>query len=272
MSEKVVTLQFEGTKAEHGRVRLSTFVGKLQSLSAALKEAHRAVGEPAGKLRPYYRVSELQYASPYRIALEAVMPEGAPGEVLQAPVILMETARALASGQAVPESADSSLLRAIGGLASGAGESFEGGVLSFDGQEVRLAAELGSTVNSMLATEEQAYGSVEGRLEEINLHGGETRFRIYPLTGPKMVLCAFPPGLRESAKSGLDCWVTVYGLMHYRARDRFPCSVDVQRIEISPPEQELEHLLDLRGVARGATGDVSSEDFIRKLRDEWDGA
>ena len=40
-------------------------------------------------------------------------------------------------------------------------------------------------------------------------------------------------------------------------------------IEIYPDEKELPSLFDLCGIAPNASNNLSSEDFIREMRDEW---
>lgn len=49
----------------------------------------------------------------------------------------------------------------------------------------------------------------------------------------------------------------------------FPHQVQVTQIEAFPPESELPDWDDLRGMAPDATGELSSEAFIRELRDGW---
>jgi hypothetical protein len=45
--------------------------------------------------------------------------------------------------------------------------------------------------------------------------------------------------------------------------------VAVRQIEAFPPESELPTWDDLRGRAPDATGELSSEAFVRELRDGW---
>jgi len=272
MSKKMIRLQFEGVPEEDGRVRFGAFLSELQSLSAVLKEATRAVGGETGKGRTYYRIAELGFSSPYTIVLEPVTPKGATDSTAQAVGNLFHTVRALSGGEAIPEDLDPELLESIKGLVSGLGRQFTSPVLSFDGEEVELGAKLGSVVDVRVVSSAKCLGTLEGCLEEINLHGDLTRFRIYPRTGPSRVSCMFPPGLREEAKNGLDRFVRVTGVLHYKARAHFPHSVDVDAIEVLPPDNEVEHLLDLRGIAPDVGDSTPSEDIVRKLRNEWDGS
>ena len=51
-----------------------------------------------------------------------------------------------------------------------------------------------------------------------------------------------------------------------------PLTVETRQIEVEvlPPTEQLPTLHDLFGIAPGATGEKSSEQFVRELRDSWD--
>lgn len=63
--------------------------------------------------------------------------------------------------------------------------------------------------------------------------------------------------------------VDVFGTLRYRARSDFPHQIEVSSIEAHPPESELPDWDDLRGRAPDATGTLTSEAFVRELRDGW---
>src|SRR5690606_1760169 len=122
----------------------------------------------------------------------------------------------------------------------------------------RIAAEL--------APESTALGSVRGRLEHINLHKDANGFRIYPVVGPPSIECRFPQELQEDASRAIGRNVRVHGKLHYRARSNLPYRIAVSRIVTLPFDSELPSLMELRGMAPEATGEASSEDFVRSLR------
>jgi hypothetical protein len=61
----------------------------------------------------------------------------------------------------------------------------------------------------------------------------------------------------------------VMGTLHYRQGQYFPQSIDVSDIQLLPSDNELPALSTLRGIAPNATDGMTSEDFVRKLRDAW---
>ena len=130
-------------------------------------------------------------------------------------------------------------------------------------------ATLYSRVDTALAVDEECEGSIEGMLEQINLHLGANTFHIYPDVGPRKVTCHFPTKLYDDAVSAVGRRVEVSGTLRYRARGEFPHQIAVTQIEVFPPVSELPDWDDLRGRAPDATGGLSTEEFVRELRDGW---
>ena len=117
--------------------------------------------------------------------------------------------------------------------------------------------------------DDECSGSIEGMLEQINLHDGANIFHIYPDVGPRKVTCHFPARLIDDAVAAVGRRVEIFGTLKYRAGASFPHQVSVTDIEAYPPEDELPDWDDIRGRAPDATGDLSSEAFVRELRDGW---
>ena len=112
-------------------------------------------------------------------------------------------------------------------------------------------------------------GVIEGDLEQINVHEGANTFHIYPAVGPKKITCRFPNKLYEDAVAAVGKRVEVYGILRFRPGASYPHQIALTDIEIFPPESELPAWDDLRGRAPNATGGLSSEAFVRELRDGW---
>ena len=106
-------------------------------------------------------------------------------------------------------------------------------------------------------------------LEQINIHLGANTFYIYPDIGPKEITCRFPNRLFDDAVSAVGKRVEVFGTLQYRVGVPFPHLIEVDNVEAFPPDYELPDWDDLRGRAPDATGELSSEAFIRELRDAW---
>ncbi len=66
----------------------------------------------------------------------------------------------------------------------------------------------------------------------------------------------------------IDKFVTISGDLKYKKWDRHPHAVEVTDIDIHEDDDKLPSIFAVRGVSPEATGELSSEDFVRKIRDE----
>lgn len=264
--EDRITLIIEGLPEDKGRVRLGAFMNQLQNLNATIAKLDREANQ--GKAATIYKIAELSYKSPIRVVLE---PEALPKHPYVGHAIIESLGRvtnALEDGGDL-SGMDADLLEDIRGLARPVGKTVANVTLLFNDHRFDLTPKIVSQVDRALEVEEECEGAIEGRLEQINLHDGANVFHIYPNAGPRKITCHFPPGLIDDAVSAVGRTVEVFGSLRYRGGASFPHQVRVTQVEAFPPEYELPDWDDLRGMAPDATGDLSSEAFIRGLRDGW---
>lgn len=131
---------------------------------------------------------------------------------------------------------------------------------------VEVGLEMPRAANAALSVETKALGEVEGRLESMNIRGDRSVFHIYPAVGPDKVECFFPADKLEDARNALTHRIRVRGELTYPAQSGFPRSVKVGSIERLPDDDALPSLMSLRGIAPDLTGGLSSEEFVRGLR------
>ena len=79
--------------------------------------------------------------------------------------------------------------------------------------------------------------------------------------------CRFTRSLRDKVVRAVGQYVTVYGELRFKQWDNFPYAIVAEDLEPHPPASELPRLADLRGMAPNATGDLASEDFVDRLRE-----
>jgi hypothetical protein len=261
-----ITLVIEGLPEDNGRVRFPVFLAELQSLNATINRLDREAN--AGKQATNFRIAELSYSSPIRVVLEPQRMRGEPETIHAVIQSLNRIAAAFVSGGDLDE-IDADLLDGIRSMAAPVGKEVRNATLLFDDNQIDLTPQIASRVTTALAVAEECDGSIEGMLEQINIHLGANTFHIYPEVGPRKVSCRFPRLLYDDAVSAVGRRVEVSGTLRYRARATFPHEIAVARIEAYPPEQDLPDWEDLRGRAPDATGGLSSEAFVRELRDGW---
>jgi hypothetical protein len=260
-----IALILEGVPEAEGRIRLNTFLTELQSLSAALGKICRDVSD--GKPNMVFNVVELSYNSPMRVV---VAP--APGQEQLASLVLQRfenVADAVSSGKKL-EGYDAELLEHFRALAKPVGKQLKYATLLIDDIQYEMDDAVANHVDSALKVDEECIGSIEGRLEKINIHGNANTFHIYPDVGPNKVACHFPNSLKDEAILALGRKVEVSGVLKYRQGATFAHAISVNAIESFPANDESPTWEDLWGRAPDATGTLSSEAFVRELRDAWD--
>ncbi|MEP9348300.1 hypothetical protein [Xanthobacter sp. KR7-225] len=260
-----ITLIIEGLPEDEGRVRLSAFVAQLQNLNATISKIDK---EANGKTTTYLRIAELSYNSPVRVVLE---PQPLPNASYFGSILIgnLERLTTTINHGGDLSVLDADLLEDIRGLTRPVGRTVKSSALVFRDHTFDLTPKILSDVEKALAVDEECRGSIEGMLEQINLHDGANVFHIYPDVGPRKVICHFPTRLLDDAVAAVGRRVEVQGTLRYRAGAFFPHQVSVVEIEAFPIASDLPDWEDLRGRAPNATGDLSSEAFVRELRDGW---
>ncbi len=259
-----VTLILEGVPEAEGRIRLNTFLTELQRLSAALGRISRDTSED--NAATVFNIEELSYNSPMRVV---VAP--APGNEHIAALVLQRfesVADAVTTGKNL-DGYDADLLEDLRALAKPVGRQLKYATLLVNNAHYEMDDAVTRRVDAALAVDEECAGFIEGRLEQINIHEGANTFHIYPDVGPRKVACHFPGGLLDDAIYAVGRRVEVTGVMKYRQGASFAHAIAVTAIDSFPPEDELPTWEDLRGRAPDATGRLSSEAFVRELRDAW---
>jgi len=264
--EDRITLFIEGFPEDEGRVRLNAFMTELQSLSATINRLDRDAND--GRAANYFQIAELSYKSPIRVVLE---PQPLTRARYTGHLVIESLGRivdALTTGDNLT-AIDADLLDDIRGLTKPVGKAVKSATLVFNGYRLDLTETIGHRVDEALKVEDECEGSLDGMLEQINLHLGANIFHIYPDVGPKKVTCHFPSKLYDDAVAAVGKRVEVSGTLRYRPSAPYPHQIAVTYVEAFPPDSELPDWDDLRGRAPNATGDLSSEAFVRELRDGW---
>ena len=132
---------------------------------------------------------------------------------------------------------------------------------------VKVSKNVKAAVDAFILSETKSVGTVEGRLEFVNIHADQNIFRICSAISPERVTCSFRPDKIEEAREALGRKIRVLGELTCPKGSKFPKTVKVEAIELLPEDGDLPSLMDLRGIAPDITGDLSSEEFVRNLRD-----
>ncbi|MGY9005129.1 MAG: hypothetical protein ACKVJQ_03355 [Alphaproteobacteria bacterium] len=266
MTDYRIVLTMEGMHDDDGHVRLPTFVAEVQLLMRMVGKIDRRVSK--GKTANHFRVINLSHSSPARVEIGVCQASKAMDTRAAVGTMLADAISGIDSGT-VPEHLDRALLQDLRNLARPVGDKLRAATLEADGKVIDLTETFAKRIDLALTGDEVAFGTIEGHLEQINIHDGANVFSIYPAFGPAKVQCRFKNEILDVAIAAVGAEVAVTGKLNYKPNDPYPDFIEVDDIDIFPPESELPSFDDLRGIAPEATGDQSSEDFIAERRDAW---
>jgi hypothetical protein len=254
-----------GAQELDGVVRL----GALNKLTQMLLKTLAAIESDVhdGKTTTY-RVLGFQYGSPGQLELESA-PE-TPTDTDYGNIVfptLTEQINAINSGQ-MPTGASYNTLEQIQGLA-GLSKYYE--LLEFRNGKAPATIEPRTAlrVKVLLSNVVQSYGTFRGRLDAVNIHNDPCNATLYPLVGPSRVKCVFAKAALPNLKIGgyLGKPVEVHGRMRFYAGEPHPFEIQVEHVE------SLENpTTGIIGCMIGLTGDLTTLEYLGKLRDDEDDA
>jgi hypothetical protein len=271
-TDKFITLKVEGVDAEHGHVRVEEFLQQIEHLLAALNGVDKIVGETA-KPTLYYRIVDARHSSPLEIKLEPVLRKGIsntkPDHIKVRHARFFRELNAIRYNEPISPEIDEPLLEHLRDLAGGIGQTFKNAVIANGTEKVELDKTFETNVCRLIDEEDASYGHVEGRLDAVNIHATARRFWIYPRIGAQRIRCDFLPGTQEEVRKALGHYISVEGVKYFHSQSPYPFRVAVRDFEILDNDAPV-YLKDLSGMVPDATGKMSTVDFVRTIRDEWD--
>lgn len=270
MAGKRITIELKGMHADDEHVLFDEFASELGAISNALRNIETVVTKKSKKTINY-RVINLSHSSPAKILLEA---QPIDPEIDYSDEVVDKFYSALndisTKGEA-PKDFDYYTLEAFKGIGKKIKKTIGRLVVSTNGHSCHITEDFQSKVQVIQGPDEEVQGSISGKVEAINLHSGANIFNIYPSVGPTKIKCNFPRRLLSVAISAVNKYVTVFGKITYKARTKYPLEINVDKIEIRRQGEDFPKLSDLEGIEPNITGDISAEEFVRKMRDdEWE--
>jgi hypothetical protein len=266
-ADRTITIQLQARSTD-GELRLDDFVEELQKVKTALRETERLVTGRAPSL--YFRVKSLRKNSPAEVILEAVsdeMDERSEPKYASYVVRSLTANLRLLAHKKRPRKIDMPVLETYRELASPAEKREIEVQIRTGNNAVLINKQFRATLDEVIGTDEISYGSLSGRLEAINFHGRK-RFWLYPTIGPNRVLGRFRNRERKRFADAVDKYVTVFGRLHYKTWDKYPYFIFADEVQIHDMA-DAANLHELKGVSPEATGDLTTQEYIDQIRDEW---
>ena len=249
------------------RVSFDAFISELQAIHGALVRTDKLVTN--GQTSTRYDIVDLSMNSPARVVLGPRSIDRQRDRRQHVVGTFFGGLNEIREGRS-PEQFDRPMLEKVREIASSVSKRRMRTQIEYKGNTVEINHIFERRIIAILEQTEEMFGSVEGRLEAINLHNRTNVFSVYPMVGAKKVSCHFGEDNREKVKGAIDKYVIVTGMAQYQYRDRFPHSIEVRDVEpIEDTGDRIPRMEEIRGIAPDATGDVDSVEFVRKMRDGW---
>jgi len=132
-------------------------------------------------------------------------------------------------------------------------------------QAATVSVTTAENVKRLRVPRSRAIGSIVGKLEVVSVHR-RPEYSVYDSVTRRPVRCAFSENELEQVKATLGRRVRVSGLVHRNAKGQ-PLRIEQPRLSVMPGEPELPTVSDLIGVAPDFTGNLTTEEHLRQLRD-----
>ena len=257
--------EIEGLESESGNVTLGCFLHGLEHFEKALRRSTDLVAGDGAKAISF-RVVELSHDSPASVTVQGFAKESSDEPlVASALTYLMNSLMKVRSGEA--NDVDGELKSVLKNLWAGIGTAAASIVIGRADTEISVDERLAETIVDSESFETVSWGSVCGHVERFNSHGQSRYFYLYSKLGD-VVRCDFAQGLLERAVASVERNVTVTGKLRYKADQRGPYQCRVEHIDIHERDSELPELKV--GAYPHMTGDVSTSEYLREIRDGWD--
>lgn len=266
MAKNEIKIVIEGMPQDNGLVRADAFINGLNSITKIIHRTDRIVSRKS-MASFYLRITGLSYGSPATVTMEAVPQD--PNIDLRKQTIskFYDTYESIQKGKLAEKEIESVLIEDMTEITNQIGKRINSIKVTMDEYDLTLTKEFKAKMELAISPEEKSSSFIRGMLEYINIHKNKNVFRIYPDIGPQKIICHFSEELTQKAIEAIGKYVEVRGELRFRAVSKHPHEIFVEEIEIFPPEEELPSLYELRGIAPNLTGQLSSEQFVRKIRD-----
>ncbi|MDQ3985033.1 MAG: hypothetical protein M3280_00820, partial [Actinomycetota bacterium] len=131
--------------------------------------------------------------------------------------------------------------------------------------EAEVTEQAAVNVTKALAPATTGIGSVTGSLEVISLRGSP-HVNVYDSLTHRAVRCKFAEEDLDRIKEAFGSRVTVSGII-YRNKQGHAVRMEKTQVNPAPPEEKLPKSRDLKGLVPDFTGEMTTEEYIRELRD-----
>ena len=253
-----------------GEISLDTFLLTLGESLSILKELDRVVSREAkGTLK--WVVSGLREGSAV-VEAESRVVIGEEDFGFQVAERFVDGIRTVQDEGVTPPMFSQDCIRSLNKIVRSLGNNGASGLeittpkLTAAPDSVKLSSETGAKLRLLARVQRKSIGSAEGNLQLISIHPRSRRFNIYHAMTQKAIKCNLPKEIEAEVIDHLGRRVVVSGMVSRNELGE-PVSVDVDHLRMLKEEHELPSVADIIGIAPDITGNLTTEEYVRSLRD-----
>ena len=262
-----IIITIESAESDREHVSLDDFSFQLEALKKVLSSTESSLSGKHAEID--WQIINLTHSSPAEIALQPVNNHITTDTDIISKTVnkVVSCFKTLSEDTSLPVEMSQQMLEPYKTFSDRVRKGVLRVSIKSETDVVKINKNVKTTIDAVVPSEAESIGTVDGRLEFLNIHGDRNVFRIYSSIPPEQVDCFFSPDKIEQAREAVGRKIRVLGKLTYPKGKNFPKSVKVVSIELLPEDDDLPSLGDLRGIAPDITGDLSSEEFVRNLRD-----
>ena len=261
----MATLRFQ-VHGEIGSITLSGFLGQLEDHLSMLQEYDMAISHERHSTLEWLITKVSSGSLILETESRSTLPEKDFGnDVIEA--YFTGWGRIEHEGSSPPYLSEKGMVAARRIVQRIGKDGMTGVAISSSHRRITLAASAFENVERLVSKIDESPGSAEGTLETVSIHGS-SRFTIYHSRTKKAIRCDIPKGsdLLDQAKEALGSRVLVAGILHTNVCGE-PLRILANTLRVFPENRELPSIASLGGRYPELTGDVTTSDFIRSIRD-----
>jgi len=255
LKDNLMNIVLEGMPSNEGHVELSDLSLFITSFKSLLdKLDYKETGTKSNK----YRIIKASHNSPLEFAIESDF-----GNTFEAFNNLVEDVRNNNANKK-----DYPILKDYFGLIKKFNNKFTKMSFKNTRADLDISNEDVKKAKTLIETNSHSFGSVTGRIEKLNIHGNNRNITIYPLIG-NAIECKIPDDLINAVVGYVGRRVMLTGTIGYTAFSDFPVKIKAVEVDCLPEDNELPSVDDICGIYPDLTGDLTTEEYIKKQREGY---
>ena len=267
-TENRISFQIEGLEKDGGDLRFNVFIQQLDLIKKALSETQKLLSAAP---KTFIKVVDLQHKSPARVVVE-ITSESAQDVIIGKRVAskFINSFEEIEKGK-YPENFTYDTFVAYKNIVSLKEKNKIKEIKIFRNGNIPLNLEdTTKNIEKIMGKDQYEIGSYTGFLDWINIHNQNILY-IYPTSNLPKLKCTFSKNIKDDVIRSIGRYVTVYGEKVFKpvVPGFAPYEMNITNIKIHREKGNLPKLSDFLGIAPNITGDKSSEDYIRDIRDGW---